>query len=140
MSRDPERELVRRAAPYVPLAIVLALLLGWLLAGWSVGWSSAIGVFLVAANAAVNAELLARSARISLVAYAAAVMGGFIVRLGAIVAAMFGLNQLDWFSPLAFGLAVIPATALLLGYEMKLLAGGLGTELRIPPTGAVRDG
>ena len=140
MSRDPERELVRRAAPYVPLALVLALVLGWLVAGWPVGWSAAIGVFLVAANAALNAELLARTARISLVAYAAAVMGGFIVRLGAIVAAMFGLNQLGWFSPLAFGLAVIPATALLLGYEMKLLAGGFGAELRIPPTGAVKDG
>jgi hypothetical protein len=46
---------------------------------------------------------------------------------------MFGLDQMAWFSPLAFGLAVVPATLLLLGYEMKLLAGGLGAELEIPP-------
>lgn len=140
MSRDPERELVRRAAPYVPLAFVLALLLGGLFAGWPVGWSAAIGVLLVAANSALNAEILARTARVSLVAYSAGVMGGFVLRLGAIVAAMFGLNRLSWFSPLAFGLAVIPATALLLGYEMKLIAGGLGAELRIPPEETVRRG
>ena len=53
---------------------------------------------------------------------------------------MFGLSRLAWFSPLAFGLAVVPATLLLLGYEMKLLAGGLGTELQIPPTEAAGDG
>jgi hypothetical protein len=49
-----------------------------------------------------------------------------------IVAIMFALNGLDWFSPLAFGLAVVPATILLLAYEMRLIAGGLGQELQIP--------
>jgi hypothetical protein len=140
MSRDPERELVRRAVPFVPFAFVLALVVGGVSAGWPVGWSAAIGVLLVATNAVVNAEVLARTARISLTAYAAGVVGGFVVRLGAIVAAMFGLSRLSWFSPLAFGLAVVPATVLLLGYEMKLLARGLGSELQIPPTGAARDG
>jgi len=133
MTPDPERQLVRRAAPFVPIAAGAALLIGGLAAGWSAGWSAAIGILLVAANAALNAELLARTARISLVAYSVGVMGGFVVRLGAILAAMFGLNQLAWFSPLAFGLAVIPATVLLLGYEMALLARGLGAELRVPP-------
>src|SRR2546421_113101 len=136
MMRDPERELVRRAIPFVPVALVAALVIGGLSAGWPVGWSASIGVLLVAANAVLNAEVLARTARISLVAYAAGVWGGFGVRLGALLAVMFGLNRLAWFSPLAFGLAVIPATVLLLGYEMALLARGLGTELRIPPQGA----
>ena len=63
----------------------------------------------------------------------ATVLGGFVIRMAVIVAIMFGLDQLAWFSPLAFGLAVVPATLLLLGYEMKLLAGGLGAELEVPP-------
>jgi hypothetical protein len=80
---------------------------------------------------------LAWAARRSLTALAAVAMGGFIVRLGAIVAVMFFLNRLSFFSPLVFGLTVVPATILLLIFEMKLLAGGLGSELRLPQKGAM---
>ncbi len=132
---EPERAIVRRVAPFGPPAALLGLLAGWLAAGWGTGWSAAIGVVVVVANAAANALLLSRAARISLTAYSAAVMGGFVLRLGVIVAIMFALNRLDWFSPLAFGLAVVPATLLLLAYEMKLIAGGLGQELHISSQG-----
>ena len=133
-SVEPERELVRRLAPFGPPAAVVSLLVGALAGGWSVGWSAAIGVVIVFANQAVNGLVLAWAAGISLVAYSAAVMGGFVARMAAIVAVMFGLNRLAFFSPLAFGLAAIPATVLLLSYELKLLAGGLGRELRLPTT------
>jgi hypothetical protein len=134
MSRnaEPERAIVRRAIPFGPPAALLALLVGWLAADWGAGWSAAIGVGVVVGNAMANAVLLSLAARISLTAYSAAVMGGFLLRLGVIVAIMFALNGLDWFSPLAFGLAVVPATILLLAYEMRLIAGGLGQELQIP--------
>src|SRR6266536_5390631 len=133
---EPERAIVRRVIPFAPPAALVALLAGWLAAGWGTGWSAAIGVVVVVANAAANALLLSRAARISLTAYSAAVMGGFVLRLGVIVAIMFAMNRLDWFAPLAFGLAVVPATILLLAYEMKLVAGGLGQELHIPSQGA----
>ena len=42
------------------------------------------------------------------------------------------LDTLDWFSPLAFGLAVVPFTMLLLAYEAQLMLRGTGTELQIP--------
>jgi hypothetical protein len=45
---------------------------------------------------------------------------------------MFALNTLAWFSPLAFGIAVVPGTLALLAYEAKLVAGGLGGVLQIP--------
>jgi hypothetical protein len=131
---EPERDIVRRVVPFGPVAAALALLIGGLFVDWGTGWSAAIGVAVVVANAMANAFLLSRAARISLTAYSAAVMGGFIVRLGVIVAFMFALSTLGWFSPLAFGLAVVPATILLLAYEMKLIAGGLGQELRVPAT------
>ncbi|HEY3211206.1 MAG TPA: hypothetical protein VGL18_15740 [Actinomycetota bacterium] len=129
---EPERAIVRRVVPFGPPVALVALLAGWLAAGWGTGWSAAIGVVVVVANAAANALLLSQAARISLTAYSAAVMGGFVLRLGVIVAIMFALNRLSWFSPLAFGLAVVPATILLLTYEMRLIAGGLGQELQIP--------
>ena len=130
---EPETLMVRRAAPYGPPAIVLALLIGALAAGWNVGWSAALGVTVVVLNVIASGLSLSRAARVSLTALYAVAMGGFVVRMAIIVAIMAGLNQLTWFSPLAFALAVVPATLLLLGFEMKLLAGGLGQELQIPP-------
>jgi hypothetical protein len=132
---DPEREMVRRALPFAPPAVLLALVGGAAIAGWNVGWSAAIGVAVVVLNFVANGLSLARAARISLMALYAVAMVGFVVRLGAIVAIMAILNRVEFFSPLAFGLAVVPATILLLVFEMRLLAGGLGTELRLPGTG-----
>jgi hypothetical protein len=110
-----------------------ALLVGAAAGGWNVGWSAAIGVAVVYTNFIVHGLSLARAARISLTALSAVAMGGFVVRLGVIVALMFALNAFSWFSPLAFGLAVVPATLLLLAYELKLMASGVTGELQIPP-------
>lgn len=131
---EPEALMVRKAAPFGPPAVVLALLIGALAAGWNVGWSAALGVAVVWLNVIASGLSLSRAARVSLTALYAVAMGGFVVRMAIIVAIMAGLNQLAWFSPLAFALAVVPATLLLLGFEMKLLAGGLGQELQIPPS------
>ncbi len=131
-SAEPELEMVRRGVWFGPPAFVLALAIGGAAGGWNIGWSAAIGIAVVFANFVVHGLSLAWGARRSLTALAAVAMGGFIVRLGAIVAVMFALNRLSFFSPLAFGLAVVPATLLLLIFEMKLLASGLGSELRLP--------
>lgn len=131
-STEPEIEMVRRAVWFGPPAFVLALAIGAAAGGWNIGWSAAIGIAVVLANFVAHGVSLAWAARRSLTALAAVAMVGFIVRLGAIVAVMFALNRLSFFSPLAFGLAVVPATVLLLVFEMKLLAGGLGSELRLP--------
>ena len=45
---------------------------------------------------------------------------------------MFALNTLDWFSPVAFGLTVVPATMLLLAYEARLAIRGLGGSAADP--------
>jgi hypothetical protein len=133
---EPERELVRRAAPYGFPAALLALFIGGLAAGWDVGWSAAVGVAVVGANFAASGLSLSWAAGISLTAVAAVVMGGFVLRMAVIVAILFVLDRLtDWFVPLAFGLAVVPATILLLIYEMKLLGRGVGSELVIPAEG-----
>jgi hypothetical protein len=87
----------------------------------------------VGSNFAVSGLALSRAARVSLTAIAAVVMGGFVVRMALIVAFMFVLDRFtEWFTPLAFGLAVVPATILLLAYELKLLSRGVGGELVIP--------
>jgi hypothetical protein len=129
---DPERELVRRALPFGPPAVVVALAGGAAAGGWSIGWSAAIGIAVVFANFTANGLLLAWAADVSLVMLFGAATIGFVIRLGAIVALMFLLNRFAFFSPLAFGLAVVPATILLLVYEMRLLAAGVGRDLILP--------
>jgi hypothetical protein len=130
---EPEHELVRRAAPFAVLSAALALLVGAVAGGWDVGVSAAAGVCIVGLNFAASGFSLAWAARISLVAIAVVVMGGFVVRMSVIVAVMFALDRFaSWFSPIAFGLAVVPATILLLIYELKLLASGVGRELILP--------
>ena len=137
---EPELVIVRRVAPFGLPAMVLALLIGTVAAGWDVGWSAAIGVAVVWANTTVSGLTVSRAARVSLTALYGAVMGGFVIRMAVIVAIMAGLNQLSFFSPLAFGLAVVPATIILLAFEMKLLAGGVGQELQIPPSPSAMRG
>jgi ATP synthase protein I len=121
--REPERELARRALPFVPPVIVIAFVAGALVSGASAGWSAAIGGVVVAVNFLASALSMARAARISALAVYAVGLGGFVVRMGVIVVVMIALNRLDWFSPLAFALAVVPTTIALLIYEMRFLSG-----------------
>lgn len=132
ITEQAERELVRRAVVPSVLAFPAAAAIGWAAGGSGVGISAAIGVVVVYANFAAHGMSLAWASRISITVVQVVALVGFVVRLGVIVAAMFALNTLSWFSPLAFGLAVVPATLLLLAYEARLVMRGLGMTLRIP--------
>lgn len=132
MTERPERELVRRALAPGAAAVPVALALGWALGGAEAAWSAAFGIVAVIANFAAHGLSLAWASRISLAAVHAVAVGGFVVRLGALVGALFALSGLDWFSPLAFALTVVPATMLLLGYEAWHALRGVGAELEIP--------
>lgn len=126
---EPEGEMIRRALPFGPPAVVLALLAGTVLGGWDVGLSAAIGVVIVLANFVVHGLSLSRAARISPTVLYAVGLGGFMVRLAAIAGIMFALDRQAFFSPLAFGLAVVPATVSLLILEMRQLQGRMQVDL-----------
>ena len=133
--------MVRRARGPAAVAFVAAVLAGWAFGGPSAGVSAGIGIAIVFANFAAHGCSLAWASTISVVAVQAVALGGFVVRLGVIVGLLFALNSLDWFSPLAFGLAVVPATLLLLAYEARLAIRGLGADLQIPAdAAAIRAG
>jgi ATP synthase protein I len=123
------------------VGFVVAVLAGWALGGPAAGVSAGIGIAIVLANFAAHGTSLAWASTISVAAVQAVALGGFVVRLGAIIGVLFALNTLGWFSPLAFGLAVVPATLLLLAYEARLAIGGLGADLQIPADrAAIRAG
>ena len=128
----PEHAMIRRAVLPGVAALLVAPVLGWLLGGPGAAASAAIGIAIVWLNFAAHGMSLAWASTISPAAVMGTALGGFVVRLGVIVAAMFALDTLPWFSPLAFGLAVMPATVVLLAFEAKLAARGLGGQLQIP--------
>jgi ATP synthase protein I len=126
---EPERELVRRVLPFVPVAGVIAVVVGVLVSGWDAGWSAAIGIAVVAANFVASALSIAWAARISPTLVFAVAMGGFFIRMVVIVLVLIGLNELAWFSPLAFALSVVPATIVLLVFEARTLSGRMQADL-----------
>ena len=56
-------------------------------------------------------------------------LGGYVVRLIIYTVALVLLNQLPWFSPVAFVLALIPTVVGLLVFEAKLLSGRMQADL-----------
>jgi hypothetical protein len=135
-STDPERELVRRVAPFGPPAFAVALLAGAALGGWNAGWSAAIAIAVVFANVLAHGYSLAWAGRISPSVLFAVAAGGYVIRLAAIAGILVALRTLDWFSIGAFLTALVPATIALLAFEMKVLAGKLQSELWMLPPGA----
>ena len=126
---EPERELVRRVSPFAVPALVLAFAVGALIGGADAGWSAAIAIAIVYVNFVANAWSLAWAASVSTTLVAIVALGGYVVRLIVYTIALVLLNQLSWFSPVAFVLALVPAVIALLVYEAKLLSGRMQADL-----------
>ena len=131
----PESELIRRIAPFaIPVAIV-AFAIGTLVDGTDAGWSAAIAIAVVTLNFVAHGWSLALAAQISPMILYAVGLGGFVVRLGVIVAVIALLHQTAWFSIAAFIAALVPCTIALLVVEMKMLSGRMQADLWTVPSG-----
>jgi hypothetical protein len=127
--REPEHELMRRLLPYFVPAFAIAALVGALLGGAGAAWSAGIGIGAVAVNFVGYAWSVGWAARIAPTVLMVVGLGGFVVRLATLTIALLLLDNLAWFSPVAFAAAFVPATIVLLVIEMKLLAGRLQADL-----------
>jgi hypothetical protein len=126
---EPERELVGRVLPFVPLALIAAFAIGWIAGGAGAAWSSAIAVTIVAVNFVAFALSIAWAASVSPAMLAIVALGGYLVRLIVFTMVLVGLNTLAWFSPLAFVCALMPAVIALLVYEAKILSGRMQADM-----------
>lgn len=126
---EPERELIRKIAPFAPPAVVLAFVVGTAMSGVDAGWSAAIGVVVVSVYFVTHALSIAWAAAISPVLLYAVGLVGFIIRLALLAVIIAALSQTAWFSVVAFIAAVVPSTILLLGAEMKLLSGRMQADM-----------
>ena len=126
--------MIRRAILPGVVAAGVAFLAGSLLGGMDAGASALVGIAVVLGNFAAHGASLAWASTVSVTAVQVVALVGVAVRLGLIVGVMLLLSTMAWFSPLAFGLAVVPATLGLLAFEAVLVGRGrLGTALDLPP-------
>ncbi|MYE09490.1 MAG: hypothetical protein F4Y05_07790, partial [Acidimicrobiaceae bacterium] len=90
--RDVARDMIRRSALFgVPLLAGGAL--GW---GWTGALSVALALVLVLVNFALGAAAIGWGARMGPSAMMAAAMGGYVVRLGIVTAAVLPVRHHDW--------------------------------------------
>ncbi|MDE0139295.1 MAG: hypothetical protein OXM57_14190 [bacterium] len=114
------RSLLGRAVVVGPVAVVLA----GLIRGLDGAVAAAIGVVLVVGYYLLSGALMSWLARVSLGAYHAGALFGFVARLGLIVATMLAVAALFDVDRPALGLTVIATYTVLLLWE----AGARGSR------------
>lgn len=119
------RHTVARAAWVAPVLIGIF----WLVGGWTGAWSSALGLLVVIANFLLFGAILSISARISLQAYHAAALIGFVLRLGLFVGLVYLISVTVDVDRLAFGITAVVAYLALLVLEAVAVSRGKEREL-----------
>lgn len=122
----PEREIardivLRRALPLAPLVLLLAALPWGVTGAISAGYA----LLLVCLNFLLAAALMAWSAKISLSLMMGVVLGGYIVRLGLLVAAVVPFRDAGWMQLTPFAITLGISHLGLLLWELRYVAGSL---------------
>ena len=112
---DIAHDLARRALPVAPAAVLACGLL-WGIDG---ALSAAYALVLVVANFLAAAALMARAARISVAMLMAAVLGGYLLRLGLLTAAVFAVRDAGWVEMVPLGLTLVATHLGLLVWEAR---------------------
>lgn len=115
------RDLVKRGIFVAPALMVIGLLIWGNDGFWSVGY----GVALIVVNFALSAFLIASTARISLSLMMAAVLFGFLIRLGIIFAAVWLVKDAGWMDFVALGVTIIVTHLGLLFWELRYVSASL---------------
>jgi hypothetical protein len=131
VERQVATDLVRRGLFAAPVVVLVAGIVwgvnGALSAGYALG--------LVLLNFALSAALLARAARSSPAAVMAAALGGFVLRMGLIAAAVFAVDGANWVNMAALGVTIIVTHLGLLAWEARYLSISLAFPALKPPRG-----
>jgi len=120
VERQVAFDMIRRGLPALPVVVVAAALLR----GRHGAESAAFAIGLVLVNFVVAATLLAWAAR-SLNLLMAATLGGFVVRMGAVVAAIAAVRHRSWVDLPTLGITIVIAHLGLLVWETRFVSASL---------------
>jgi hypothetical protein len=119
--RDVARDIVRRALPIAPV-VVLAAAIPW---GVSGALSALFALALVCGNFLLSAALITNAARISLPLLMTAVLGGYLVRLALLFAAVLLVKDAGWVELWPLSLTLVVAHLGLLIWETRHVSATL---------------
>ena len=131
VERQVVADMVRRSLPVLPVMVVLAGL-GWGFAGAA---SAAFAIGLVLVNFLFSAVLLETAARISLPLLMVAAVGGFVVRLAMITAAVLLVKDQSWVHLVPLSLTLIVTHLGLLVWESRHVSASLAFPALKPAGG-----
>ena len=135
VEQELARDMVKRALPMAPVALVLCGLL-W---GFDGALSSAYALALVLVNFVLAAALLSWTARISLSLMMGAALGGYLVRLGLILLAVLAVKDASWVELWPLGLTIIVSHLGLLFWETRYVSASLAFPGLKPTAGNAHD-
>ena len=126
--RDIARHMLRLAVPVVPVAVAVSGLV------WGVdgALSAAFGIAIVLANLVASAALLAWAARISPAALLAAALGGFLVRMIAVVLVLLAVRHQPWVEFTPLGITTFVTSLGLLAWESRHISATLAYPVHKP--------
>ena len=125
-------DMIRRGLPALPVVVLIA----GLLRGAHGAESAAFAVGIVLLNFVAAASLLAWAAR-SVNLLLAATLGGFVVRMGAVVAAITAVRHDRWVDLPTLGITIVIAHLGLLVWETRFVSATLAfPSLKPKPTDA----
>ena len=114
-------DMARRALPALPVLVLVAGLV------WGVdgALSAAFAVVLVLVNLGLSAALLSRAARISLPLLMIAALGGFILRLALLTAAVLAVKDQAWVDLVPLGMTLVVTHVGMLVWEVRHVSASL---------------
>ena len=119
--RAVARDMIRRSVVFaVPLLVGGAV--GW---GWTGALSVGLALALVLVNFVLGAAVIGWGARMGPSAMMAAAMGGYVLRLGIVTAAVLPVRHHDWFELLPFAVALLVTHLGLLIVETRHVSASL---------------
>ncbi len=127
-------DMVRRGLPFVPFGV----LIGAGFAGSDGAWSVAFGMGLILVNFLLSAFLLGWAARISFALVASAALGGYVMRLSLIFAAVWLVKDQSWVAMVPLGVTIIVTHLGLLVWELRFISASLAFPGLKPRTSSSR--
>lgn len=132
VERQLAGDMLRRGAPAVPVVVLVASLV-W---GTDGALSAAYGLAVVALNLLASAAMLGWAARVSPTAMMVTALGGFLLRMGLVFAALYAVRDQPWVEFVPLGITVLVTHLGLLFWETRYVSASLAFPGLKPRKGA----